>query len=190
MSGEKSELIVLETNRLKLIPLDYERAEMFTHLDSRLEDSLKLERAERNLTLHFRNAVKKYTLPWIKADPKNYLFATIWVIIEKISNTIAGDIGFKRKADENGYVEIGYSMQPKFRIQGYMTEAIAAMVKWAFTYSEVKAVIAETSSENIASIKVLKKNGFSEFNYTKSAERGEYHLTDKTNMLWHIKEKD
>jgi len=111
----------LETERLRLIPLSLEQAEMFTHLDSRLEDSLGLNRAERELTIHFRDAIRKYTLQWMKDDPENYLFATIWVIVEKASNTVAGDIGFKRKPDENGYVEIGYSTQPKFRVQGYMT---------------------------------------------------------------------
>lgn len=158
---------MLETTRLKLIPLAYEQVEKFRHLDSRLEDELGLTRNERDLTTHFRDALSKYILPWIKDDPDNYLFATVWVIVEKATNTIAGDIGFKRKADENGYIEIGYSTQPKNRVKGYMTEAIGVICNWAFTHDEVKAVIAETIEDNLPSIKVLKKNGFIEFKYTK-----------------------
>lgn len=183
--------IILETNRLKIIPLTYEQAEMFTHLDSRLEDSLGLERAERELTSHYRNAIRKYTLNWIKEDPENYLFSTIWVIVEKASNTVAGDIGFKRKADDHGYVEIGYSTQPKYRFQGYITEAIRAMTDWAFTFPEVKAVIAETASDNAGSIKALKNNGFETFKYSKPADpAASPQNKNETNMLWHIKERD
>ena len=181
---------MLETKRLKLIPLTYEQTEKFIHLDSRLEDELGLTRAERELTIQYRNAIRKYILPWIKNDPDNYLFATIWIIVEKTSNTIAGEIGFKRKADENGYIELGYSTQPKFRIQGYMTEAISAIVKWAFTFKEVKAVIAETTDKNIPSIKVLRKNGFMDFNYSKPPEPGTENIHNKdVKMIWHILEK-
>ncbi len=184
-------MTTLETERLRLIPLTLEQAEMFTHLDSRLEDSLGIERAARELTLHYRDAIRKYTLQWMKDDPENYLFATIWVIIEKASNTVAGDIGFKRKPDVNGYVEIGYSTQPKFRVQGYMTEAIGAMVKWAFTYPEVKAVIAETRDDNIPSIKVLRNNGFVDFKYSKPPEPSHLaSMMSDVKMLWHIKEKE
>jgi RimJ/RimL family protein N-acetyltransferase len=167
---------MLETTRLKLIPLTYEQVEKFRHLDSRLEDELCLMRNERELTIQFRDALSKYTLPWMKADPDNYLFATVWVIVEIATNTIAGDIGFKGKADdESGYIEIGYSTQPKYRIQGYMTEAIGAICNWAFTHDEVKAVIAETLEDNIPSIKVLRKNGFTDFKYSKP-------LTPETNQ--------
>lgn len=181
----------LETERLRLIPLTLDQAEMFTHLDSRLEDSLGLNRAERELTTRFRDAIRKYTLQWIKDDPENYLFATIWVIVEKASNTVAGDIGFKRKPDANGYVEIGYSTQPRFRVQGYMTEAIGAMVKWAFTYPEVKAVIAETREDNIPSIKVLRNNGFEDFKYSKPPEPSNLEsMMSDVKMLWHIRDRN
>ncbi len=181
----------LETERLRLIPLTLEQVEMFTHLDSRLEDSLGISRAERELTLQYRDAIRKYTINWMKEEPENYLFATIWVIVEKASDTVAGDIGFKRKADENGYIEIGYSTQPKFRVQGYMTEAIGAMVNWAFTHPEVKAVIAETREDNIPSIKALKKNGFYEFKYSKPPEPAHLaSMMSDVKMLWHIRDRD
>lgn len=184
-------MITLQTERLKLIALTYEQVEMFTHLDSRLEDALGLERSDRELTLQYRNALRKYTLNWIKDDPDNYLFATVWVIVEKASNTVAGDIGFKRKADSDGYIEIGYSTQPRFRVQGYITEAIGRMVEWAFTHPEVKAVIAETREDNIASIKALKKNGFYEFKYTKPPEPAHLaSMISDVKMLWHIRERD
>lgn len=177
---------MLETSRLKLIPLTYQQVEKFRHLDSRLEDELGLTRNERELTVQYRDALAKYTLPWMKADPDNYLFATVWIIVEKSTNTVAGDIGFKRKADENGYIEIGYSTQPKYRIQGYMTEAIGALIKWAFTHEEVKAVIAETLETNIASIKVLRNNGFENFIYSKPLTPGaDLSYDPKIKMIWH-----
>lgn len=181
---------MLQTERLKLIPLTYSQVEKFRHLDSRLEDELGLTRNERELTTQFRDALAKYTMPWMKADPDNYLFTTIWLIVEKESDIICGDIGFKGKPDENGYIEIGYSTQPRFRLQGYITEAIGGLCKWAFTHSNVKAVIAETLETNIASVKALRRNGFEDFKYTKPVSTGaENNSSPAIKMIWHIKER-
>lgn len=102
-------------------------------------------------------------MPWIQQDPENYLFATIWAIIDKNENVIVGDIGFKRKPNENGEMEIGYSTQPAYQRRGYMNEAIGEMLKWAFKDARVKSILAETREDNMPSIKVLKKNSFTEF---------------------------
>lgn len=98
-----------------------------------------------------------------KGRSRNYLFATIWIIIDIHQYIIVGDIGFKRKPNENGEMEIGYSTQPAYQRKGYMNEAIGEMLSWAFKDSRVKAILAETREDNIPSIKVLNKNGFIDF---------------------------
>ena len=164
---------------------------MFRHLNYELEDSLGLPHSDREITEHFRGALLRYTLPWIKDDPENYLFATVWVMIETEGNVIVGDIGFKRKADTSGYVEIGYSTQPKHRRKGYMNEAIGAITDWALSHDEVKAVIAETLEINDASIKALTNNGYTAFSYIKPAT-GEATVPENPDvkMLWWKKTRE
>ena len=179
--------MLIESDIIKLLSLTPEQVEMFRHTDNRLEDSLKLKRSGRLITEQYSNALGRYTLNWMKEDPAGELFATIWIVIEKSSNSIAGELGFKRKADENGFIEIGYSIQPDYRNKGYITESIRMLSAWAFNYPEVKAIIAETLDDNIPSIKALSKNGFSRFQYSRPFEpeaAGYTHDTDK--MIWHI----
>jgi ribosomal-protein-alanine N-acetyltransferase len=87
--------------------------------------------------------------------------APTWVglIIHKTDRTLIGDMGFHGAPDENGAVEIGYSIVPKYRNQGYATEMVRALIHWAFQQTEIKVVTAETLKENTASIKVLTKVG-------------------------------
>ncbi|MBN2092458.1 GNAT family N-acetyltransferase [candidate division KSB1 bacterium] len=68
--------------------------------------------------------------------------------------------GYFGPPDENGDVEIGYSVVPSFRKQGYATEIVAALVHIAFADLRVHCVIARTGVQNQASIKVLQNAGF------------------------------
>jgi RimJ/RimL family protein N-acetyltransferase len=71
-----------------------------------------------------------------------------------------GNGGFKGPPDADGTVEIGYSVLEEHQRRGYASEAVGALVEWAFTHPGVRRVIAETYPELIASIGVLKKLGF------------------------------
>ncbi|MDY0392851.1 MAG: GNAT family N-acetyltransferase [Candidatus Bipolaricaulis sp.] len=84
----------------------------------------------------------------------------IWISIDRGANAIVGDAGFKGRPAPDGTVEIGYGTAPAFRGQGYATEAVHALIGWAFTHPEVGRVVAECVPENAASIRVLAKAGF------------------------------
>ena len=68
---------------------------------------------------------------------------------------LVGICGFKGRPDE-----IGYSILSAFRRLGFASEAVAALVGWAFSHNNVKEVCAETLPHLVQSIGVLKKNGF------------------------------
>lgn len=70
---------------------------------------------------------------------------------------VIGDIGFKGKPDIRQAVEIGYGLLPAYLNQGFATEAVQALIEWAFKQTEVKAVLAKTESTNQGSIRVLEK---------------------------------
>ncbi len=60
----------------------------------------------------------------------------------------------------DGIVEIGYSVVPAARNQGYAREIVSALVARAFEEPAVGEVVAHTSDENVASWRVLRACGF------------------------------
>ncbi|MBK7258981.1 MAG: GNAT family N-acetyltransferase [Ignavibacteriae bacterium] len=68
--------------------------------------------------------------------------------------------GYTGPSDENGQIEIGYSVVPAFGKRGIATEMVAALVQHAFADPRITRVIAHTFPTNVASIRVLEKNGF------------------------------
>jgi RimJ/RimL family protein N-acetyltransferase len=95
----------------------------------------------------------------VSALPWNEPFG-IWVVIERASATVVGDIGFHGPPDESGSVEIGYCVAPGHRRRGYATEAARAIVDWALRAPGVRAVTATCDPENLASVRTLESVGF------------------------------
>jgi ribosomal-protein-alanine N-acetyltransferase len=73
-----------------------------------------------------------------------------------------GNGGFKGAPDSSGTVEVGYSVLEEYQRRGYASEAVEALVAWAFLQQGVLRVIAETYPVLIGSIGVLRKTGFRE----------------------------
>ncbi len=84
------------------------------------------------------------------------------VITYAQERTLCGSIGFKSAPDENGTVEIGYSVLPEFQGQGFASEMVGGILRWAFSQREVRSIEAETDRTNTASIRGLHKNNFVE----------------------------
>jgi RimJ/RimL family protein N-acetyltransferase len=92
---------------------------------------------------------------WVKTDAP-------WgpLQVRRLEGNIAiGGAGFKGRPDEAGEVEIGYGLAPSARRAGYATEAVGALIDLA-RVSGVRAVVAETTADNVASQRVLRKHGF------------------------------
>jgi RimJ/RimL family protein N-acetyltransferase len=73
---------------------------------------------------------------------------------------VVGICGFKGRPDAAGSAEIGYSVISQFRNQGYASEAVDRLIRWAFSHQAVLEVSAETLPHLQSSIRVMKKNGF------------------------------
>jgi [ribosomal protein S5]-alanine N-acetyltransferase len=93
------------------------------------------------------------------AEPKDERFG-VWVMIEQETNTVVGDVGFVGPPDENGAVEVGYSVVPERRGRGYATEAARAIVTWALDVPTVSVVVAVCDADNVPSIRTLERIGF------------------------------
>ena len=84
----------------------------------------------------------------------------VWVMIERASRSVVGDIGFMGPPDEDGSVEVGYSVIPARRRDGYATEAVRAILAWALDQPAVKAVVANCDRDNESSVRTLERVGF------------------------------
>ena len=74
--------------------------------------------------------------------------------------TVIGGAGYFGPPDESGVVEIGYSICPEWRNQGYATEMVRALAAHAARQPVVQRIIAHTSAANGASVSVLTRSGF------------------------------
>ncbi len=82
-----------------------------------------------------------------------------WIAIHTSQQAVIGDIGFMGGPDHEGVVEVGYSIVPEYRNQGYATEMAHGLIAWAFQEKGIKVVTAACLDDNFGSIKVLEKIG-------------------------------
>ena len=95
----------------------------------------------------------------MKELPLNeHLWQTYWLIIVRAENIGTGLVGFKSRPNDDGLTEIGYGISPLFQNKGYMSEAVQALVNWAFEHSNCNGVTATTVT-NPASNRLLEKLG-------------------------------
>lgn len=73
---------------------------------------------------------------------------------------LVGACGYFGPPSEEGIVEIGFSILPRWQNLGYATDSAGLLVKNAFADSRVQKVIAHTTPANLASCRVLGKCGF------------------------------
>lgn len=85
--------------------------------------------------------------------------AWYWIHDTPEGSQLVGGGGFKGPPAD-GAVEVGYETRATYRSQGFATEAVGAQVAWALDHPDVERVMAETKTNNHASIHVLHKLGF------------------------------
>ena len=85
-----------------------------------------------------------------------------WVqftVEERGGGRIVGDVGLSVADGEPGVIKVGYTIDPAFQGLGYATEAIRALVEYAFEALGAELVRAHASAENAPSIRVAEKVG-------------------------------
>ena len=93
--------------------------------------------------------------------PEAWLLCTSWQLITKDTVELVGEAGFKGPP-RHGQLEIGYGTRAPYRGRGYMSEAVEALCRFAFSQTVYHAVsvCAATRRNNHASQCVLHKCGF------------------------------
>ena len=83
-----------------------------------------------------------------------------WAITLNDNPKLIGIIGHYRIKPEHYRAEIGYMILPEFNGKGIVTEAVREVVKYGFDIIKLHSIEAIIDPENLASAKVLEKNGF------------------------------
>ncbi|RAI99379.1 ribosomal-protein-alanine N-acetyltransferase [Chitinophaga skermanii] len=143
----------LQTKRLSLVPITMKH----------LEDIFALfsdEHVTRFYNLHTFKQLQD-AQPFIEFYIKkfNEKSGIRWGITLEDSPQIIGTIGFNNFT-KNHRANIGYDLQSKYWNKGILTEALQRVVNFGFEHLAVNRIEAEVMIGNLASEKVLLKNGF------------------------------
>lgn len=84
----------------------------------------------------------------------------LWSICIKDQPKLIGTIGYFNLQTEHCRAEIGYVMYPQYHRQGIMNEALREVLKYGLETMNLHSIEANVNPLNIASMKLLEKNGF------------------------------
>lgn len=146
----------LETERLEIIPLNYNQLNLLTENVIQFERELNCKYCGEEMEGIIAD-IFKAQIQLVQKNSKNYFWYTFWLFKIKNEGKFIGSACFKNSPDDNDQVEIGYGTNKEFQNYGYTTEAVNAMCEWALKQPSVSKVVAETEKDNIPSQKVLKK---------------------------------
>jgi len=151
-----SALLIQETRRLQLISFTLEMKKIALVDRKQLAEQLGVQIPDIWPGPDLAEA-----LPFFISEMEKHPDLPPWdgLIIHKEQGVLIGDMGFKGGPDAAGRVEIGYSILPAYRNQGYATEMACHLIAWALQQPGVHTVVAECLDNNLGSIKVLEKVG-------------------------------
>jgi RimJ/RimL family protein N-acetyltransferase len=99
-----------------------------------------------------------------------------WAVDERTTGRLVGSVGFVERMRDRGpkledAPELGYGFVSSAGGQGFATESVKAAVEWARSHFGKTRLIAIVAPDNLASIRVAKKCGFTEMSRGLSAGR-------------------
>ena len=147
------------TERLELVHATTELVRAEKRSPAELADKLNARLAEK-WPPPLNDEASRNCLEQRSLQPRHQAGWLAWYWIRQADRALIGVGGFKGGPDDQGVVELGYAILEPYQRCGFGTEAIAALVNWAFAQPEVSRVMAETLPELRASIRVLEKNAF------------------------------
>jgi ribosomal-protein-alanine N-acetyltransferase len=149
---------MITTARLDLVPLS---RDMLRALDSdrtRFADLLRAEISDAWPQPDFAEVLPSIR-NWVEQDERLAIWTYV-ILLREPKRVLVGEIGYKGPPDSEATVEIGYALLPEARRNGYASEAVTALVRWALQRNDVLRVTAETIIGNDASERVLQRTGF------------------------------
>jgi [ribosomal protein S5]-alanine N-acetyltransferase len=163
-------MLRLSTKRLNLVSatLEHISAELKSPtqlallLDAEVPNDWPPGQYDRSAQEYFRDKL-------IRDGQSNAGWLTWYVITQEQPVTVIAAGGFLGSPNDLGEVEIGFSVMPLWRRQGYATELVKALIANAFADHRVVKIVAHAALQNHDSCSVLQRNGFKN---TKTTDEG------------------
>jgi RimJ/RimL family protein N-acetyltransferase len=148
----------ISTPRLHLIELTRKQLELCLSNFPAFENALNLTIARDFVTELVQRAIRMKVEKMRAVDESQQVWFTYWLVVIKEEYIGAGMLGFKGYPNAEGSTEIGYGIDPAHQNKGYMSEAVKALIDWAFEHPFCRTITA-TDVENSASKRLLEKLG-------------------------------
>ena len=154
----------LRKTLLKSIPLETERLVLRYIDQSDAEDMFEYSSVEDVCEFllwspHINIDVTKGYIEFLQKRYLRGLYAD-WAVTLKDSRKMIGTCGFANIDSRMKNCEIGYVLSPYFRNNGYMTEAVNAVLKLTFDVLKLETARLRIINENTASKKLAERVGF------------------------------
>lgn len=121
----------IHTSRLELVAASVELAEAEINNLAELSEMLSAPKpASWPPPLNDEHSQRHFLESLRKAQPADAGW-NLWFCIRREPRELLGNAGFKARP-KDGFVEIGYSMLQVHQRNGYCTEAVKALIDWAF----------------------------------------------------------
>ena len=144
----------LETKRLLLRPVKPEdKSDVFEYRSDAEANKYQgwIPKTIEDVEIFISKIAKKFN------EPKSWFQ---FVIIEKDSQRILGDIGVHFFDNENKQVEIGCTLNKIFQNKGFATEAVKEVIDYLFKELNKHRIIASIDPNNKSSIRLVERIGF------------------------------
>lgn len=151
---------LIETSRLLLVPLPFEAYGLLLagrNVEAERLVGLSLDGSR----LAELAPLIRYQYDQLQQDPTQVAWL-VRLIRLRDHPTVVGDIGFHAPPDDNGMVEIGYTILQQYRRQGFAMEAAMAMAGWAANHPRVRTLRASISPDNEPSLRLARGLGMVE----------------------------
>ena len=161
--------IIIETKRLKLT--GFSPHDMTTIFENFSKDEIKKILGHRT-DEDFQKEEYKYKNGYSSYNRAFILF----LLTEKITNTIIGRCGLHNWNKEHQRAEIGYNISDEnYKRKGLMTEAVSSIIDYGFNKLNLHRIEALVGSNNIPSLKIIESHHFTK----EGLLRQHYFVADK-----------
>jgi RimJ/RimL family protein N-acetyltransferase len=99
-------------------------------------------------------------LDQMRGDPSSQQWLVRAMVLRAQERPMVGHIGFHGSPETVGRAEMGYTVMPNHRRQGYATEAARALMDWAAREHGVQRFFVSIAPNNSSSLAMAAKLGF------------------------------
>lgn len=145
---------ILVTERFALRQLTLEDDNEIFFLRSDNEVNKYLDRPTAKIIEDARQFINKINTSIAKNE------SIYWAVSLKDNPKLIGTVCLWNISDDGSNAEIGFELLPEFKGRGIMQEVIPVVINYAFGMMKLKSIDGQVDLDNVKSIKLMEKNGF------------------------------